>query len=53
MSYLYYNERETMEMGKMLLVFTRAGILYECPECHQRLTPDEADNHECMAVFSL
>jgi hypothetical protein len=30
-----------------MLIPTRAGYVYECAACTQRLTPNEADAHSC------
>ena len=42
-------------MPNMKLVPTRAGLIFECVECgsnFEALSP-EADEHECMTVFSF
>jgi len=40
-------------MPNMKLIPTRAGLVFECVECDFRLTPEQADDHECMTVFSF
>ena len=38
---------------KMIVIPTRAGIIFECQNCKLTLLPEQADAHECLVVFAL